>query len=412
MRVHSRDDLRLDGILRLIEEAGRPGPLEEVLNHLCRQIAVIAHADVVSAYVVEDGQLVMRGNVGFPSSAVGHVRLRKGEGIVGTVADVMRPISASNAQQDSHYKHIPDLEEERYPSMLAVPLFARGTVAGVMALQRAEATEFTDTEVALATVLATTLMGAIDKHNDEKATEFTRSARLTGHVTSTGQALGRAVMFGTLESIDERAATESGAVDRVASAFEVVASMIRKGYKKVGRHLAPQQQRALQTHLLVLDDQRLRNTTTQHCENLGIVTGLRQVAREYAGATYMGGSSDPLLLERAEEIEALCLQIAIVACDLPCPTAGSILVVPEHLTATSALAVLGFRGEGVVAGAKQRENALGAAVIGAAQLPMLDDVQGLFAWVRQGDTLLLNAEDGVLRVNPPATQIARHRKER
>ena len=411
MRVHNQNDLRLDGVLRLIEEAGRPGTLQEVLTHLCEQIAVIAHADVVSAYVVEDGQLVMRGNVGFPSSAVGSVKLRKGEGIVGTVASVMRPISASNAKKDAHYKHVPELNEERYPSLLAVPMFIQGAVAGVMVLQRAEATDFTDTEVALATVLATTLTHAIEQHRDERLTEFTRSARLTGHIASKGEALGRAVMFGTLESIDERAARESGAVDRVASAFEHVSTIMRKGFRKVEKDLDPPLQRRLHTQILVLDDQRLQSTTKERCSELGMIAGLQQVAREYASAIYAGGQGDPFLRERAEEIEALCLLVAIVACDLPCPTAGSILVVPEELTAAFALAVIGWRGEGVVAGSAQRLDSLGEGIIRAGNLPMLDDVQGLFAWVRQGDTLLLSANDGVLRVNPPATQIARHRND-
>jgi hypothetical protein len=39
----------------------------------------------------------------------------------------------------------------------------------------------------------------------------------------------------------------------------------------------------------------------------------------------------------------------------------------------------------------------------------LCDVSGLFAWVRPDDSVLVDADRGVLRVNPPATQIARYR---
>src|ERR1700749_2262144 len=91
MQIHKNDDWRVDGILRLIEEARRPGPLSVVLKTMCEQVAVIAHADVVSVYVREpnkDGDvLVMRANVGFPASAIGHVQLRLGEGITGTAAE-------------------------------------------------------------------------------------------------------------------------------------------------------------------------------------------------------------------------------------------------------------------------------------------------------------------------------------
>src|SRR3978361_1386465 len=90
MQIHKNDDWRVDGILRLIEEARRPGPLPAVLKTMCEQVAVIAHADVVTVYVREtthDGDmLVLRANVGFPAAAIGHVRLRLGEGITGTAA--------------------------------------------------------------------------------------------------------------------------------------------------------------------------------------------------------------------------------------------------------------------------------------------------------------------------------------
>ncbi|HEX2679321.1 MAG TPA: hypothetical protein VHM19_21870, partial [Polyangiales bacterium] len=85
MHVHERDDLRVDGILSLIEAASEQGPISKVLQRMCRHAATIAHADVVSVYVREqsdDGDhLVLRANVGFPDSAIGKVRLALGEGI-------------------------------------------------------------------------------------------------------------------------------------------------------------------------------------------------------------------------------------------------------------------------------------------------------------------------------------------
>src|SRR3954447_13880393 len=71
MHVHERDDLRVDGILRLIEAASDTGPMSKVLQRMCRHAATIAHADVVSVYVREHNDagddLVLRANVGFPT---------------------------------------------------------------------------------------------------------------------------------------------------------------------------------------------------------------------------------------------------------------------------------------------------------------------------------------------------------
>src|SRR5438552_12702126 len=45
--VHERGDRSLDGIFRLIEAAGQPRPLADVLAQMCADVAAIAAADVV-----------------------------------------------------------------------------------------------------------------------------------------------------------------------------------------------------------------------------------------------------------------------------------------------------------------------------------------------------------------------------
>src|SRR5262245_51796083 len=117
--VHEQGDQSLDGIFRLIEVAGQQQSLHQVLAAMCGDVSAIAGADVVSIYVREataEGEVfTMRGNVGFPAAAVGRVRLRIGEGIVGFVADRLRPVSVALAEQEEHFKYIPGLGEERFP---------------------------------------------------------------------------------------------------------------------------------------------------------------------------------------------------------------------------------------------------------------------------------------------------------
>lgn len=415
MHVHQRDDFRIDGILRLIEVASEPGPAGKVLQRMCRQVATIAHADVVSVYVREqsdDGEaLVLRANVGFPDSAVGNVKLALGEGITGTAAEVMRPISAKIAQEDSHYKHFPDIGEERFPSLLAIPLFARGAVAGVLVLQRGEANAFTDTEVALGTALATTFSHALE-HRGDTARASARSARLTGHVVSPGTALGKALMLGTLEALRPEKATGEAPRERTEHAFDHVSGILRKGERRVQAALPPQARGMLESVLLMLEDQRLRGTAIERTAEHGVVAGLKQVAREYAVATYGAGAADPLLEERAMEIENLCLLVATSALDLPLPSPGEVVVVAERLNAVTALAIVGGRAAGVVAAGPLPDSGLGAAIARAAQLPTIADIPGLFAWLLPDDTVLVDGNAGVLRVNPPATTIARYRHTR
>jgi phosphotransferase system enzyme I (PtsP) len=335
-----------------------------------------------------------------------------GEGITGTAAEVMRPISAHVAQEDAHYKHVPGLGEERFPSLLAIPLSVRGMIAGVLVLQRGEAAAFADTEVALGTALATTFALALERRDDASRTP-SRSARLNGSALVGGSALGRAVMLGTLEALRPAVSSNSaGPADNVDKAFDAMATLLRKAGRRVQGELAPASRGLLESLLLMLDDQRLRTTAVERCAKLGIAPGLKQVAREYAVATFASGSADPLLEQRAIEIENLCLLVATSASGLPLPSPGEVLVVAERLPAMSALAVVGGRAAAAVASGGLQSSALGVEIARVAAVPVLANVTGLFAWVRPEDTLLVDAAKGLVRVNPPATTIARYRHER
>ena len=178
VQVHERADRSLDGIFRLIEAAGQPRPLGEVLARMCADVAVIAAAAVVSVYVRDgegpdgDGQVfTLRGNVGFPADSVGRVHLRQGEGITGFVAERLLPVSVAVADRDEHFKYIPGLGEERFPAMLAVPVVRGGVAAAVLVLQRGPDHEFASEEVVLATALA-----AVINHALERADERERAA--------------------------------------------------------------------------------------------------------------------------------------------------------------------------------------------------------------------------------------------
>ena len=213
--VHEQGNQSLDGIFRLIEVAGQQQPLDDVLAAMCAGVATTAGADVVSIYVREeslDGGEVftMRGNVGFPAEAVGRVHLRAGEGIIGFVAERLRPVSVATAANDEHFKYIPGLGEERFPALLAVPVLRGSAAAGVLVLQRGLTRVFTSEEVVLATALAAVISHALERaaeHEREQTRRAERGvARLRGVALSGGTAMGRVEVLPTLAALTRSAA--------------------------------------------------------------------------------------------------------------------------------------------------------------------------------------------------------------
>ena len=88
---------------------------------------------------------------------------------------------------------------------------------------------------------------------------------------------------------------------------------------------------------------------------------------------------------------------------------AAIAVVAERLGAFYGHLGVARGVSGIVLGGSLDDNSLAAGLARAAKLPVVAEVAGLFAWVRSGDTLLVDAEQGVVRVNPSATVLAQYR---
>ncbi len=420
MQVHGSEDRRIDGILALIEESSRVAPLPEILQRMAEQVAAIAHAEVVSVYVREQEQerpvFVLRANVGFPREMVGNVKLELGEGITGFAAECLRPVSAAVAQEDTHYKHVPDLDEERYPTFLSLPLVMGGQAMGVLNLQRREGGDFSSAEVALAAALATPFTIALDRAltRGAPAQELGRSARLTGVAVGRGHVVGKAQSALTFRALAERESV-GDAGHGVEAAVGRVNEQIQRTLARLDAELSPDHRRAIAALQVTLQDQRLLSLLTGATRDLGVVAGLRKVARDYVAAPYMVGSDgvvDPWLSARAGEIEDLCLWLAGEATGEQGPGPGTIAVVAERLGAFFVLWAVARGVSGIVLGGTLDANALAAGLARAAKLPVVSEVAGLYAWVRSGDTLLVDSEQGVVRVNPSATVLAQYRHSR
>lgn len=412
VRVHERGDPRLDGILRLIQEAAQPRPLPEVLSAICASVAELAAVDIASVYVREDDTLVMAANVGFPEHAVGNVRLKIGEGITGFSAECLRPVSVDVASREEHYKHVPGIGEEKFPVFLAVPLLVGGTAAGVLVLQRRREHGFSADEVALAAALSAPVTyalerGATRRHGaSREAATATRTARLAGTGVAPGHALGRAEVLPSLDGPSTPCVPETA-----ARAFRELGAALGRACRRIEEDLGRDAAR-LRALSLVIEDDRLSGLVRDECGRQGVPAGLRAVAREYARTPFRVddwlGEGGSVLAERAAEVEDLCVLLAAHLAGARVPTAGAVLVL-HRLSAFAAALAVAHRASAIVLGDPVDERALGARVARAAGLPVVSEVAGLFAWVRPGDRLLVDGGTGLVRVNPSAADVARFR---
>jgi len=125
-------------------------PLHEVLDHVVSLICALAKCDSCFIYVLENGELVLRGSKNPHPEILDRLKLRVGQGITGWVAEHRQPVAVPrNASQDPRFKMFTELPEDRYEAFLSVPILSRGQVVGVINVQNRLPHNYTRREIQL-----------------------------------------------------------------------------------------------------------------------------------------------------------------------------------------------------------------------------------------------------------------------
>lgn len=140
--------------------------LDEVLGAVVRLLTEASAAHACFIYLVEgdDEHLRLRAASAPFEHVVGAVRLEKGEGLAGWAVEHREPaFVADNLFGDPRSKHVPEFEEERFQSLVSVPLLAKdGSVIGVISAHSEAPREFSTEEVEFLVSAASLVAGAIE----------------------------------------------------------------------------------------------------------------------------------------------------------------------------------------------------------------------------------------------------------
>jgi phosphotransferase system, enzyme I, PtsP len=421
-RIHGRGGQRLDDIMDFVSFAARSIPLTTMLDEAPRRLARIVAADVASLYLLEgDGdELVMRGNVGFPERVLGQVRLTVGEGITGTVIECARPISVAIAQQHLGYRHFPELGEEQFPVFAAVPVLGRAGPLGVIAVQRRGSLPFTDADIELLVALSACIAAAVRhaelvdsmrEKNPRRAGGGTRKVTLPGRPLIKGRALGA---LAALRRPTARTKLEPGSdeIRRLSSAFEQAEKVLRVFAGRASARPIGQDASFLGTYLEISTDARLRERATELVSGgAGVAQALGQVAREATRAAARV-SRDPFMEERARDIEDLCDAVVMLASGDPRAALPSKAVLMGDQLTVFDLLVSARAQPCAIALTERAVGPRTSVLLELLNVPALIDVGGLFRWASEGDIAVLDADHGLLIINPSRAEISQLRRER
>jgi phosphotransferase system enzyme I (PtsP) len=423
-RIHARGgEGRLDLVLDFVHFVAKPMPLSLLLDEAPRRIAEIVGADVASLYLLEGegGELVLRGNVGFPQGARGTVRLAVGEGITGMAVECMRPISVIQASEHERYRAFPELDEDRFPVFLAVPVLGHQRALGALVVQRAGDRAFDASDVDLIIALTAPIASGIrhaqlldqntERHQARRTGGGTRKVTLPGVPVVPGRALG------AIAALRRPAAVPShhkrGEETRhLRGAFDVAGKALGALVTQAGVLDLSEEASFLSTYLLMVSDSRLRDRAFELIsQGHSVAQALGLIAREAARAAN-GIVGDPFLQDRARDIEDFCDALLMLAApDQRAALPSKAVLLGDQVTVFDLLVTARAQPVGIALterAAGPRTNVL----LKLLRVPAIVDVGGAFRWAAPGDVALLDADHGFLVINPSKAEVASVRAAR
>ena len=405
--VRMRDTRRLFARLREALSSGIAS-----LPDIARLVTDELPADACAIYVTRAGEILeLAATCGLNSSAVGRVRLRVGEGIIGMVAASGDAMNLPDAQNHPRFVYKSEIGEERYASMLATPVKRAGRILGVIVMQSIQPRLFTPMEVesvaTVAMLLAEILSRAGATHLPEEGLADAVPRRYAGHVLAAGIARGMILPYGAaapiVQLLTDNPAAELKRLDRAIdkankSLDGLIAASLPGGN-------APRD--VLEAYRMVAQSGGWLGRVQEAIrDGLTAETAVDKVGRDLRER--MRRIADPYLRERLADIEDMTGRLMVAlggAKAKPARADGAILLVRRLGPAD----LLDWHARGIAGVAIEEASTSGHAAIlaRALGLPALQVDRGAVDAAHEGDEALLDAEGAtlILRPEPDVIQV-------
>ncbi len=425
----------VDLICSIGELAGmfeRTSSLPDFLGTVVSVVAYHMNAAVCSIYLWDDeaGELVLRANQGLNAEYIGKLRLKSGQGLVGMALKQLRPINAGAAASSPGFAAIPGLDEERFQSLLAVPILRGLNRVGVLVVQDPQQDYFSEHDIkalqAIGAQLATTIENAkllMNLYREVEQEEKERKAAkmpslFKGAGVSNGRALGKANVLGGLDAFLQltqevggaRVSEQNGEAQDFEHALTRSLAQLETLQNDFDEHHGDVASLIFSAQLLMLKDSQFSGAMRNRIE-----TGMRpaeavvQVVNEYIQV--FSRSKNPRLQEKAQDVKDLGHRILLNLGHGETEQAdyeGEILITGELLP-SDIVKFSAERASGLVmvgGGSSSHVSILARSL----DLPMivLNDDRALN--IQQGTRLLMDVDHGNLFVEPDEELLAKHRE--
>lgn len=322
MRKKDNVDLICD-ISELSTIFDKTSRLDDFLQTVVEMVAHHMRATVCSVYLYEavSKELILSATIGLSHESIRQVKLKSGEGIVGTAMEELRPILENVGSENPHFKYIPGTGEEQYQAFLAVPLLRGLEKIGVITLQHANPGYFNQNDLkairAIAAQLAATIENAqlfISLHEQAKQTEESENRKAEPLKLVRGASASSGIAVGKITKIFESAESRfDGSEADVKEEYSL--KDFYRALKKTEEQLSGLQQKMEQeqydvaslifsSHLLIIKDSQFSGVMAEKIQAGWTPTqAVVSVVNKYVDI--FSKSPNPRLAEKVQDIKDL-----------------------------------------------------------------------------------------------------------
>lgn len=395
--------------------------LESFLQKVVSVIAWHMKAAVCSVFMFdeENQEIILTANQGLNPSAIGHLRLKLGEGIIGRSLLELRPIIEGRSRNNPYFKYIPGIGEENYQAFLAVPILRGLTRVGVLAVQDPAPDYFDDNDAKALRAIATQLAGTIESakllmslHGREEHAHVAREPMpddikfLHGSSGSSGTASGGSIVYDDeLLDVSSEANLPAATIADFNKALDLTEEQLKNFQVDMEERLADIASLIFSAHLLILRDTEFSGAMLKLAEK-GIhpAVAVSRVVEDFC--RMFAGSNNTRLQEKVHDVRDLGSRILrnLTGQDQTMPDFTGNIIIAESLLPSDLVRMSAQKVGGIVlvsGGATAHLSILARSL----DLPMIIVQDKRLLNLPMNTHLIVDAEQGALFVRPDAAVI-------
>lgn len=368
-------------------------------------------SEVCSLYLLREGMLELFATKGLNKSAVHVTRMAVGEGLTGTIAANNETLNLAEAKAHPDFLYRPETGEEKFHSFAGVPIVYRERVVGALCVQHVDPRRYEDVEIEALQTTAMVLSELIANAElvDEEETrglgeEQTGTQVISGLTLVKGLAIGTAVYHQPRITIDQVVADDIEAErQRVYRAFDKMREQIEHLANQAEFGVGGEHDEVLETYKMFAYDEGWGRRINEAIDS-GLTAEAAIERVQQRTRMRMREIDDALLADRMHDLEDLSNRLLrIVSGQLGTAASQGLrkdtILIARNLGPAELLEYDRRRLKGVIL----EEGSLTAHVVIVARamgIAVLGRARGIRGIVRDGDEILLDADQGVATIRP------------